>query len=77
MSLLGFLVTKLAVIEDSADRRLGRWRDFDQIESGFFGHVAGHAEVNNAEWFSGFSDQANLRDVDLSVDPMRLLQCDG
>ncbi len=61
---LGFLllslVLELAIVHDLANRRVGVWRNFHQIQPGFFGHFHGACGGNNANIFAVGADQADF-----------------
>jgi len=67
LALLG-LVLVLAVIEDLGDRRDGRRRDLDQVETDLLGHRDGLARGDDAMHGPVFEHQADLGNVDHSVD---------
>jgi hypothetical protein len=66
------LVFEFAVIHDAANGRLLLRRDFNKVEADFAGtrkRVDGFEDTEN---FSFMSDNADGRDADLFVDPLRL-----
>jgi hypothetical protein len=73
MRLLGFLVLELAVIHQTADRRLGLRRDLDEIDSGFLGHRERLSRGHNAKRFVLNSYQAHFGDADFPVQTQRRL----
>ena len=54
--LLGDVVTELSEIDDLADRRVGGWRDFDQIEAETLSFAQGVRQLHDAELFAGGCD---------------------
>jgi hypothetical protein len=72
------LVLEFAVIHDAANGRLLLRRDFNKVEADFAGtrqRVDGFEDTEN---FSFMSDNADGRDADLFVDPLRLtIEGDG
>jgi hypothetical protein len=67
--LLLLLVLVFAKIENLGNRRLGIRRDFAEIETSLFGQTQGFADRDNTAVFTSGIDQADVRDVDLKIDP--------
>ena len=67
LALLGF-VFELAEIHDLAHRRVGVWRDFNQIKPGFLGHHQGAGRRNYADVFTFGADQADFTGSNAFVD---------
>jgi hypothetical protein len=72
------LVLEFAVIHDAANGRLFLRRDFNEVEPDFAGTRKGVDGFENTENFSFMSDNADGRNADLFVDPLRLtIEGDG
>ena len=56
-------VLKLAIVDDFANRRVGVWRDLDQVHASFARGADCVARVHNAELFPVFSYYAHLWDA--------------
>ena len=50
---LGNVVTELSEVDDLADRRVGRWRDFNQIEAKTLSFAQGVGQLHDAKLFAG------------------------
>jgi hypothetical protein len=68
--LLGLLVKKLSVVHDLADRRIGVWRDLNQIQPHFLGPFDSIGGADDSNLFAFFVDQANFRITNEFVDPV-------
>jgi len=66
------LVLEFAVIHDAANGRLLLGRDFNEVEADFAGTRKGVDGFEDTENFTFMSDDADGRDADLFVDPLRL-----
>jgi hypothetical protein len=51
--------------------------DFDKIHAGFLGQMLGLPDADDSQRLALDADQADFGGIDLFVDAMRLLQCDG
>jgi len=67
--LLLLLVFVFAKIEDLGDGRIGIRGNFAEIEAGFFSQTQRFADRDNTAVFASGIDQADVRDVDLKIDP--------
>jgi hypothetical protein len=65
------LVFQPAVVGQATDRRHGRGRDFDQVDSPLAGQHQGVARGHDAELGAVVRDHADLRYADLFVDTER------
>jgi hypothetical protein len=66
------LVLEFAIIHDAANGRLLLRRDFNKVEADFASTRKGVDGFENTENFTFMSDDADGRDADLFVDPLRL-----
>src|SRR5262249_50642047 len=64
-----FLVLILPEIHDAADRRSGRRRDLDEVESLLLGDGQGLRRRHDAELLAGVIDHPDFADPDPFVDP--------
>jgi hypothetical protein len=62
------LILVFAKIHDLADRRLGVGRDFDQIKSGFFGHLHGAGWCDHPDIFAISPNQADFGGTNAIID---------
>ncbi len=76
LSLL-FLVLEFAEVHDPANGRLRHRGNLNQINASFFSQLQGLSDSCYAECLSVFPNQSNFGCVDLFVNALRLLQCDG
>ena len=72
-----FLVLEFAEIHNPANGRLRHRSNLNQINASLFGQLQGLSDSGYAECLSIFANQPNLGCVDLFVNALRLLQCDG
>lgn len=77
MLTLLFLVLEFAVVHDSANRRLRHRSNLNQINPRLFGQLQSLTDGRDSERLTFFTYQSNFRCVDLFVNALRLLQCDG
>lgn len=75
LSLLLFLITELAVVHQAADRRLGVRRDLNEVNVGVLSHAQGFRSADNADLGAIDAGQSDLRNSDLTVDPMLAILC--
>ena len=75
LSLLLFLITELAVVHQAADRRLGVRRDLNEVNVGVLSHTQGFRSADNADLGAIDAGQSDLRNSDLTVDPMLAILC--
>ena len=75
LSLLMFLLTELAVVHQAADRRLGVRRDLNEVNVGVLSHAQGFRSADNADLGAIDAGQSDLRNSDLTVDPMLAILC--
>jgi hypothetical protein len=61
------LIAPFAVVENTADRRLGGGGDFDQVESGFTRQAQGLGSGGDSNLFILLVDEADRRYADLLV----------
>jgi hypothetical protein len=67
------LVLELAVVHDAADWRLGCRSDLNQINTGFFSHLQGSANIDDAKLLTFQTLETNLRNRNFFVEAMRLV----
>src|SRR6185436_9924010 len=68
-----FLVLVLPEIHDAADRRYGRRRNLDQVESLLLGDRQCLRRRHDAELLAGVIDDADFADADSFVDPYAII----
>ncbi len=61
-------VLKLAKVHDFANRRIGIWRDFDQVEPCLVSHFHGTTRSNNSDVLAICADQADFVGADKFID---------
>ena len=72
-----FLVLELTEVHDAANRRLGHRRDLNQINARLFSQLQSGSYTYDPERFALYTYETNFWCVDLFVNALRLLQCDG
>ncbi len=76
MGLLLLAVAELAVVHQLADRRHRERRDLHQVHVLLFRHLEGLGDRHDAELVAVLRHESDLWRRDLSVDPLRSLECD-
>ncbi|MNR13978.1 hypothetical protein D3C85_1304230 [compost metagenome] len=69
MALLGLLVLVLAVVHQLDHRRLGRRRNFHQINVAFFRQRQTFTQTDDTELLAFFSYQTDLAGGNFAIDP--------
>ena len=68
-----FLVLELAIIHDTANGRLGKRRNLNEIDSGFFSQLKCGTNTHDTQLFTFDTLETNLRHGNFFVEAMRLV----